>query len=303
MKRLLLIIIAIMAIQVGIHAQEPTTDLQVGDSVMVNPDSTHYMTGEKISPWVYTVKHAIQQVGSFFHPNGVLLKGIISWVHQSALIPDNQTVAMESAKEVAEEIKEQPKTEENTSVDTHTQEVVNTDGVASVKEAAAPITEIAQSEPVEEVEVPSETTETKSMLPTRLVGRIVSSDNQAIAGAVITLANQGITTTTNANGEFSLTYLEATDEEVILEANGYMSDIVLVQLADGQLNNIGDVLLQTDFVREAQEEVLLNLAEMDLNDDEGKSQSISSASSASQDVFNSTISFAWSNARYRGRGY
>jgi NAD-dependent dihydropyrimidine dehydrogenase PreA subunit len=42
---------------------------------------------------------------------------------------------------------------------------------------------------------------------------------------------------------------------------------------------------------------------MDLNDDEGKSQSISSASSASQDVFNSTISFAWSNARYRGRGY
>ena len=303
MKRLLLIIIAIMAIQVGIHAQEPTTDLQVGDSVMVNPDSTHYMTGEKISPWVYTVKHAIQQVGSFFHPNGVLLKGIISWVHQSALIPDTQTVAMESAKEVAEEIKEQPKTEENTSVDTHTQEVVSAEVVAPVKEEAVPITETAQAEPVEEVEVTSETTETKSMLPTRLVGRIVSSDNQAIAGAVITLANQGITTTTNANGEFSLTYLEATDEEVILEANGYMSDIVLVQLADGQLNNIGDVLLQTDFVREAQEEVLLNLAEMDLNDDEGKSQSISSASSASQDVFNSTISFAWSNARYRGRGY
>lgn len=302
MKRLLLIIIAIMAIQVGIHAQEPTTDLQVGDSVMVNPDSTHYMTGEKISPWVYTVKHAIQQVGSFFHPNGVLLKGIISWVHQSALIPENQTVAIESAKEVAEEIREQPKTEENTSVKEHTQEVVSTEVVVPVKRSSSYHRNSA-SRACRGTRSSCRNHRSEISTPTRLVGRIISSDNQAIAGAVITLANQGITTTTNANGEFSLTYLEATDEEVILEANGYMSDIVLVQLADGQLNNIGDILLQTDFVREAQEEVLLNLAEMDLNDDEGKSQSISSASSASQDVFNSTISFAWSNARYRGRGY
>ena len=30
---------------------------------------------------------------------------------------------------------------------------------------------------------------------------------------------------------------------------------------------------------------------------------MASATSASQDVFNSTISYAWSNARYRGRGY
>ena len=40
-----------------------------------------------------------------------------------------------------------------------------------------------------------------------------------------------------------------------------------------------------------------------VNDDEGKTQSMASASSASQDVFNSTTSFAWSNARYRARGY
>ena len=138
---------------------------------------------------------------------------------------------------------------------------------------------------------------------TRLVGRIISAEQQAIEGVVVTLANQGITTTTNAEGKFSLTYLEAVDEEVILEANGYVSDILIVQLLENQLNDLGDVMMQTDIVREAQEEILLNLSEMDLNDDEGKSQSVSSASSASQDVFNSTVSFAWSNARYRGRGY
>ena len=138
---------------------------------------------------------------------------------------------------------------------------------------------------------------------TRLVGRIINSDQQAIEGVTVTLVNQGFTTTTNDEGKFSLTYLEAGDEELIVEATGYISDVLLVLLEENQLNDMGDVVMQADFVTEAREEVLLNLNEMDLNDDEGKSQAVSSASSASQDVFNSTVSFAWSNARYRGRGY
>ena len=138
---------------------------------------------------------------------------------------------------------------------------------------------------------------------TRLIGRIISAEKQAIEGATITLANQGISTTTNVEGQFSLTYLEPIDEEVIIEAQGYMSDIILAQLTENQTTDLGDIVLQIDIIAEAKEEVLLNLTEMDLNDDEGKSQAISSASSASQDVFNSTVSFAWSNARYRGRGY
>ena len=138
---------------------------------------------------------------------------------------------------------------------------------------------------------------------TRLVGRLVSVEQQGIERATVTLANQGITTTTNDEGKFSLTYLEAIDEEVIVEAYGYVSDILLVQLVENQLTDLGDVTMQPDLMTEIKEEVVLNLAEMDLNDDEGKSQSMASASSASQDVFNATISYAWSNARYRGRGY
>ena len=138
---------------------------------------------------------------------------------------------------------------------------------------------------------------------TRLTGRLISAEQQGIEGATVTLANQGITTTTNDEGKFSLTYLEAIDEEVIVEAYGYVSDILLIQLVENQLTDLGDVIMQTDLMTEIKEEVVLNLAEMDLNDDEGKSQSMASASSASQDVFNATISFAWSNARYRGRGY
>ena len=138
---------------------------------------------------------------------------------------------------------------------------------------------------------------------TRLTGRLISVEQQAIEGATITLANQGYSTTTNAEGKFSLTYLDPIDEELIIEAYGYISDILLIQLVENQLTDLGDITLQTDLMAEIKEEVVLNLAEMDLNDDEGKSQSMSSATSASQDVFNATISYAWSNARYRGRGY
>ncbi len=140
--------------------------------------------------------------------------------------------------------------------------------------------------------------------PARLVGKLVNEDGQPITGyATISLVNQNISTTANEQGEFSLSYLEAMDEEVIVEAEGFIATIELVEIVAGQTTNMGEIVLKADIAREAQEEILLNLAGADLNDDEGKSQSVSSASSASQDVFNTTTSFAWSTGRYRNRGY
>ena len=69
------------------YAQTHVFPYQVGDSVKVNPDSNYYMTGEKISPWVYKVNHAIRQIDSEYHPEGVLLQGIDSWVYKTAILP------------------------------------------------------------------------------------------------------------------------------------------------------------------------------------------------------------------------
>ena len=144
---------------------------------------------------------------------------------------------------------------------------------------------------------------TTLLAQTSLRGTIVDANKQAIVGATVTLANQDISTTTNNAGVFTLLYLEPQDEEVIIEADGYIATIELVQLHANQANDMGEIVLQKDIAREAQEEILLNLSEEDLNDDEGRSQAQASASSASQDVFNSLSSFAWSTARYRNRGY
>lgn len=143
-----------------------------------------------------------------------------------------------------------------------------------------------------------------SYAQTSLRGKVVAEDGgDALPGVKVTLANQNISTTTNGSGEFALIYLEAMDEEVIFEAEGYVSDIQLILLEDGKQNDLGEIRLKTDIQTEMKEEVLLNLSEADLNDDEGKTQSMASGSSASQDVFNATCSYAWSSARYRGRGY
>ncbi len=143
-----------------------------------------------------------------------------------------------------------------------------------------------------------------AMAQTSLRGRVVDQSTQTpVVGAKVTLANQNIATMTNASGEFSLLYLNATDEEVIIEAEGYIAAIELIQLQQNVTNEMKTVELQQDIVSQTQDEILLNLTEEEMSDDEGRSQAQASSSSASTDVFNSTVSFAWSTARYRNRGY
>ena len=139
---------------------------------------------------------------------------------------------------------------------------------------------------------------------TSLKGKLIDeSTSQPIAGATVTLANQNVSTTTNAVGEFTLFYLDAMDEEVVIEAEGYNGTIELIQLNADQLNEMDPVKMSVDISKETKDEVLINIADEDLNDDEGKSQAQASAASASTDVFTATTSFSWSSARYRNRGY
>ena len=137
-----------------------------------------------------------------------------------------------------------------------------------------------------------------------LYGRIASKqDDKGIAGATVTLGNQDISTLTNTEGQFSFIGLQAGDEELIVEADGFKATVELIQLQEGQATVLDVIYLQPDIVKETQDEVLLNLAEQDLNDDEGSSQEQASMTSSSKDVFNSLTSWAWSTARYRNRGY
>lgn len=76
MKKLLTI--SFLCVALGVFSQS----FQVGDSVIVNSSAKYWMTGEPISSWVYLYPHSISQVGSPYHPNGILLNvdGARSWI-------------------------------------------------------------------------------------------------------------------------------------------------------------------------------------------------------------------------------
>ncbi len=64
------------------EVQQEKTDFKwmVGDTIVVKKTTTRYLTGERPSKWVYLVEHAIQQVGGKRFPNGILIRGIYSWL-------------------------------------------------------------------------------------------------------------------------------------------------------------------------------------------------------------------------------
>lgn len=61
--------------------------IKVGDSIWIHKDTLYYLTGERISKWVYTKPHAVQQVGGKRYPHAVLLQGIFSWVYPGSIVP------------------------------------------------------------------------------------------------------------------------------------------------------------------------------------------------------------------------
>lgn len=135
-------------------------DFKVGDTIYLCQDSLHYLTGERMSKWVYAVPHVIRQLGGKTHPNGVLVAGINSWVYPAtamAVHPRYETQAEADAKaaEAAKADTLPAPAEEPAPVEPLPAEPAPTDTVA----APAPAEEepgVLPAEPVAEEPAPAE---------------------------------------------------------------------------------------------------------------------------------------------------
>ena len=77
--------------------------MEIGDTVWIDKDSLRYLTGERMSTWVYDVPHQIRQLGTKTKPTGVLLRGIYSWIAQGSLLAGgNEKLAAIEAEKAAE---------------------------------------------------------------------------------------------------------------------------------------------------------------------------------------------------------
>lgn len=68
-----------------VMAQSESSEFQVGDTIVFKRNGQRYLTGEKPSAWVYDYRHVIQQVGGIRFPQGILLRGIYSWMAPEGL--------------------------------------------------------------------------------------------------------------------------------------------------------------------------------------------------------------------------
>ena len=127
--------------------QQQPPQLQVGDTITVNKDATHYLTGEKISKWVYRVTHRIRQIGTKQWKDGILIRGINSWLAPTDVtrVGEERPAVVEQPKEAAPVVAEQPQEEAPVVVEQPKEEVP---AVAEQPEEAAPV---VAEQPQEEV--------------------------------------------------------------------------------------------------------------------------------------------------------
>lgn len=137
-----------------------TQQIKVGDSIWIHKDTLHYLTGERISKWVYTKPHAVQQVGGKRYPYGVLLQGIYSWVYPGSIVPVHPEQPTTVEESPAESISEQTPLQTIDSVQADTvQEVLDSipvpvaenDTIAEETLLEEATEELVQEEPVDTV--------------------------------------------------------------------------------------------------------------------------------------------------------
>ena len=238
------------------YAQTHVFPYQIGDSVRVNPDSSYYMTGEKISPWVYQVNHAIKQIDSEYHPEGVLLYGIESWVYQTAILPADYVKkealnATQTAPVAAD--KEVTSTQQTQAAPTAQPAEEEKETVEQPMTTVAESTSVVEEEPVKEevVEQPVAVVAPKKEEPKKIVSAPASTSSEAVSimgtvveqatgfpiiGANIIQKGTSNGTITDFDGNFVLSVPNGT----ILEISYIGYKTIEVAAADGMQVSLGE---------------------------------------------------------------
>ena len=139
---------------------------------------------------------------------------------------------------------------------------------------------------------------------TKLKGIVkVAGTEVPIQGAKVTLLQQNLSTQTNEKGEFSLSYIEAGDEELSIAKDGYFAQIKLIKIRKDVTTDLGVLYLIADTQAEAKLDIVMQLNENELDDAENGSGRGSSTMLNSKDVYTNKTSYSFSPMRFNVRGY
>lgn len=138
-----------------------------------------------------------------------------------------------------------------------------------------------------------------------LKGTVVDAKTgKPVADANILLRDQAIFVVTGSDGSFTISEAAPGKDVIEIIASGYDDLFQDIDIADGLMNNIGDIkLTESGFTASALDSDNFLFNEEDLLDDEGIGQSVGTIQGATDDIYYQTANYNFSTMRFRLRGY
>lgn len=144
-----------------------------------------------------------------------------------------------------------------------------------------------------------------ALAQTGLKGILVDKQtSRPIAGANVILSDQSILVVTSADGSFTISNAAPGRDVLQVIAYGYEDLFEDVDIFDGMMKNLGDLMLTPsgfDAGPLSSDDFLFD--EEQLLDDEGMSQAVGTIQGATDDVYYQAASYKFSTLRFRLRGY
>lgn len=132
-------------------------------------------------------------------------------------------------------------------------------------------------------------------------GIVINNDSEKpLQGVSINVKETNISTTTDANGAFTLNGLPDGQQIVVVSFNGFETQNFPVRLS-GKAIDLGTVMMYED-ISEDQDLSTITITDDELNDDTSAADNISGLLQSSRDVYLRTAAFEWSSSFYRIRG-
>ena len=133
-----------------------------------------------------------------------------------------------------------------------------------------------------------------------ITGKVIDANtDDAVQNVLVSVASNNKEVATDASGVFKLTDVAAGEVDIIFTKDGYSVLRMPVTVIDGQVLDLGTILLK----RFIQEDVtLISLTDDELNDDSTAADNISGLLQSSRDIFLRTAAFEFGSTFFRVRG-
>ena len=136
-------------------------------------------------------------------------------------------------------------------------------------------------------------------------GRVIDTNSgEPVPAAQISIEGSIFTTTTNSNGNFSITNadLPLGEQVLLVEKEGFNTLRFPITIQAGQTLNFDPMLMEVDFSSVQDQIGTITLGDDELDEDEGGADNISGLLQASRDVFLNAAAFDFSATFFRPRG-